>query len=257
MKITHVRTARALDEPARVAYEEAQQVMEKGLMGDEVGYMRWASNNALLVNIELNGCRLLAIYKPRLGERRLWDFPDGTLYKRETAAYLTSDALGWALVPPTFLRDGTRGVGSVQLFIDHDPAAHYFTLDRDRFALPLQRMAIFDAVINNTDRKGGHCLLDADERIWGIDHGLTFNPKVPLRTVIWEYAGLAIPPDILADLRRLRRRLGDAADAYTRGMVELLSPIEMQMLQRRVEQLLEMGVFPLPGRGRNEPWPPV
>ncbi len=257
MKVTHVHTARALDEPARVALDEALQVMEKGVMGAEVGLMRWSSNYTFLVNIELEGLRLMAIYKPRMGERPLWDFPDGTLCKRETAAYLTSKALGWGLAPPTFLRDGTRGIGSVQLFIDHNPEEHYFTLDRDRFARQLERIAIFDAIINNADRKGGHCLLDADERLWGIDHGLTFNASEKLRTVIWDYSGMPIPSEILADLRCLRRRLDDSDDAYTRAMAALLSRSEMRMLGWRVERLLELGVFPLPGEGRNEPWPAV
>lgn len=257
MKVTHVHTARALDEPARVAFDEALRVVEKGAMDDEVGLMRWGSNYTFLVKIELEGLRLMAIYKPRMGERPLWDFPDGTLCNRETAAYLTSKALGWALAPPTFLRDGTRGIGSVQLFINHNPEEHYFTLDRDRFRPQLERMAIFDAIINNADRKGGHCLLDEDERLWGIDHGLTFNASEKLRTVIWDYSGMPIPAAILADLRVLCGRLGDADDAYTRAMAELLSPIEMRMLEFRVDHLLAEGVFPRPGPGPNRPWPAV
>lgn len=257
MKVTHVRTARALDEPARVPFDEALQVVEKGGMDEEVGLMRWGSNYTFLVNIEYGGLRLMAIYKPRMGERPLWDFPDGTLCKRETAAYLTSKALGWGLAPPTFLRDGTRGIGSVQLFIDHNPEEHYFTLERDRYSRQLERMAIFDAIINNADRKGGHCLVDDDDHLWGIDHGLTFSASEKLRTVIWDYSGLPIPPDILADLRLFCGRLGDDGDAYTRRMGELLSPIEMRMLGFRVERLLAEGIFPLPGPGRNEPWPAV
>lgn len=257
MKRIRVHTARALDEPVIVALEEALQVMEKGVMDDEVGLMRWGSNYTFLVKVELEGRRLMAIYKPRMGERPLWDFPDGTLCNRETAAYLTSKALGWGLVPPTFLRDGTRGVGSVQLFIDHDPELHYFTFDRDRFTRQLERMAIFDAIVNNADRKGGHCLLDGDERLWGIDHGLTFNASEKLRTVIWDYSGLPIPPAILDDLRCLRRRLDDDDDAYTRGMAALLARAELGMLRRRVERLVALGLFPLPGPGRNQPWPAV
>ncbi|MDE2858449.1 MAG: SCO1664 family protein [Chloroflexota bacterium] len=257
MTVTHVRTARALDEPARVPFDEALQVMEQGVMDDEVGLMRWGSNYTFLVNIALESLRLMAIYKPRMGEVPLWDFPDGTLCNRETAAYLTSKALGWGLAPPTFLRDGTRGIGSVQLFIDHNPEEHYFTFDRHRFRPQLERMAIFDAIINNADRKGGHCLLDDDDHLWGIDHGLTFNASEKLRTVIWDYSGLPIPPDILADLRTLCGRLGDGGDAYTRAMAALLSRAEMRMLHWRVERLAELGVFPRPGPGRNEPWPPV
>ncbi len=257
MSVTRVHTARALDEPVCLPLDEARDIIEQGAMDEEVGLMRWGSNYTFLVNIIHADSRLLAIYKPRQGERPLWDFPDGTLCNRETAAYLTSKALGWSFVPPTFLRAGTRGIGSVQLFIDHDPEEHYFTLDRSRLARQLQRMAIFDAIVNNADRKGGHCLVDEDEHLWGIDHGLTFHPSDKLRTVIWDYAGWQIPPELLDDLARFGGRLEDEADEYQAGLAELLSPIELRMLQRRVEWLVEEGVFPLPGVGPNEPWPPV
>ena len=185
MKLKHVHTVRAIDEPLCIPLDEAIGVVEQGQMDDEVGLMRWGSNYTFLVNIEHQDARLLAIYKPRMGERPLWDFPDGTLCNRETASYLTSEALGWSMVPPTFLRDGTRGVGSVQLFIDHNPEEHYYTFDKLRVTHQLERMAIFDAIANNADRKGGHCILDDDQHLWGIDHGLTFNISEKLRTVIW------------------------------------------------------------------------
>ncbi len=257
MSVNRVHTARALDEPVCISMDEALSTIEQGVMDDEVGLMRWGSNYTFLVNIVRAGIRLMAIYKPRRGERPLWDFPDGTLCNRETAAYLTSKALGWSLVPPTFLRDGTRGIGSVQLFIDHNPDVHYYTFDKLQFTTQLERMAIFDAIANNADRKGGHCLVDEDQRLWGIDHGLTFNASEKLRTVIWDFSGRAIPPEILDDLRLFCARLHDAEDAYTRSMSELLSPIEMRMLRFRVEDLLENGVFPLPGPGPNRPWPAV
>ena len=257
MNVTRVRTARALDEPVCIPLEEAIEVLERGEMDEEVGLMRWGSNYTFLVNITRAGLRLMAIYKPRRGERPLWDFPDGTLCNRETAACLTSDALGWRLAPPTLLRDGTRGIGSVQLFIDHDPEEHYYSFDKARLLPQLERMAVFDAVANNADRKGGHCLVDADGRLWGIDHGLTFNASEKLRTVIWDFAGLPIPAAILADLRLLCGRLGDADDSYTRAMSALLSPIEMRMLEYRVDRLLGDGVFPRPGAGPNRPWPAV
>ncbi len=257
MSVTHVHTARALDEPVRVPLAEAQSIIEAGAMDEEVGLMRWGSNYTFLVNIVRDGIGLMAIYKPRRGERPLWDFPDGTLCNRETAAYLTSKALGWTLVPPTILRDGTRGVGSVQLFIDHDPEEHYYTFDKGRVLRQLQRMAVFDAIANNADRKGGHCLLDGDGRLWGIDHGLTFNASEKLRTVIWDFAGQPVPRAILDDLQLLCGRLHDAADGYSQEMRELLSPIEMRMLRHRVDELLADGVFPLPGAGPNRPWPAV
>ena len=257
MSDKRVHTASALDQPLCLPLAEAHRVIEKGEMDDEVGLMRWGSNYTFLVNIVHDDARLMAIYKPQGGERPLWDFPDGTLCKRETAAYLTSKALGWGIVPPTFLRDGTRGIGSVQLFIDHDPEMHYFTFDKLRMMRQLERMAIFDAIINNADRKGGHCLLDDDEHLWGIDHGLSFNTSGKLRTVIWDFAGQPIPPPILADLRCLLARLDDDADEYTASMVALLSRTEMRMLALRVERLVADGIFPLPGPGPNRPWPAV
>ena len=257
MSVTLVHTARALDEPVCIPLDEAIVVLEEGAMDEEVGLMRWGSNYTFLVNIVRNGIRLLAIYKPRRGERPLWDFPDGTLCNRETAAYLTSKVLRWNFVPPTLLRAGTRGLGSVQLFIDHDPEEHYYTFEAPGLLPQLERMAVFDTVANNADRKGGHCIVDEDGQLWGIDHGLTFNASEKLRTVIWDFAGLPIPEAILADLRLLCARLGDADDAYTRAMSELLSPIEMRMLEYRVDRLLADRLFPLPGAGPNRPWPAV
>ena len=234
MRVTRVHTARALDEPVCLALDEAADIIENGAMDDEVGLMRWGSNYTFLVNIERDGLRLLAIYKPRQGERPLWDFPDGTLCNREAAAYLTSKALGWSLVPPTVLRDGTRGSGSVQLFIDHDPEEHYYTFDKGSLWEQLERMAIFDAIANNADRKGGHCLVDGDAHLWGIDHGLTFNASEKLRTVIWDFAGMPIPPAILDDLHVFCGRLGDDDDAFARAMSALLSRVELRMLKLRV-----------------------
>ena len=257
MSVTRLHTARALDEPVSIPFDEALSIVEDGEMDDEVGLMRWGSNYTFLVNLVRDGTRLLAIYKPRKGERPLWDFPDGTLCNRETAAYLTSKALGWGIVPPTVLRDGTRGIGSVQLFIDHNPEEHYYTIDKGRVNTQLERMAIFDAIANNADRKGGHCLVDEDAQLWGIDHGLTFNASEKLRTVIWDYAGMPIPSAILDDLERFCVQLHDDGDAYTRAMRDLLSGIEMQMLRLRVERLLASGIFPLPGPGPNRPWPAV
>lgn len=257
MSDTHVYTARALDEPVCIPLEEAKAVLAHGDMDEEVGLMRWGSNYTFLVSLLRHDTRVLAIYKPRRGETPLWDFPDGTLCNRETAAYLTAKALGWNMVPPTLLRAGTRGIGSVQLFIDHDPEEHYFTFDKPELLPQLERMAVFDAITNNTDRKGGHCLVDKDGQLWGIDHGLTFNASEKLRTVIWDFAGMPIPPAILADVRVLCGRLGDEDDAYSRGMTELLSPIEMRMLEYRVDGLLNEPRFPQPGAGRNRPWPAV
>jgi hypothetical protein len=257
MKITHVHTAHALDDPVCIPLEDAIAIIEKGAINDEIGLMRWGSNYTFLVNAILDDTKLLAVYKPRQGERPLWDFDDGTLCNRETASYVISEALGWFIVPPTFLREGTRGIGSIQLFIDHDPEEHYFTFDKLRVGTQLERIAMFDAVINNADRKGGHCLLDGDEHIWGIDQGLTFNASYKLRTVIWDYAGKPIPQTILDDLQKLCSRLDNKTDEHIQKLSTLLSDTEMRMLKVRVERLISSQVYPLPGSGPNRPWPAV
>ena len=154
-----------------------------------VGRMRYSSNGTFLVQARADGVELPAIYKPRRGERPLWDFPDGTLCQREVASYEMSRALGWDIVPVTVLRDdGPLGVGALQRFVEHDPDEHYFTLlaeHEDRF----RQFAVFDVLVNNTDRKGGHCLHDLpNDLVLGIDHGLTFHPMWKLRTVIWDFA---------------------------------------------------------------------
>src|SRR5699024_10031305 len=152
-----------------------------------------------------------AIYKPELGERPLRDFEPG-LYRRERAAYLLSEALGWHIVPTTIIReDGPFGIGSLQLFIEHDPAEHFFTLMGQKPELhdQLRRLALFDLVINNADRKAGHVLYDSNGRLWGIDHGLCFAAPLKLRTVIWEFADESIEPGLLDDIADLVETLPD------------------------------------------------
>ena len=159
-----------------------------------VARMRYSSNATFLAEARVDGAEITAIYKPRRGERPLWDFPEGSLCDREVAAYEVSRALGWDIVPVTILRDGPYGEGAVQRFVDHDPAEHYFTLfddHVDRF----REFAAYDVLVNNTDRKGGHCLHDlANDVVVGIDHGLTFHAAWKLRTVIWEFAGEPLTP---------------------------------------------------------------
>ena len=169
-----------------------------------LGRMPWSSNATFLVEACLDGATARGIYKPHAGERPLWDFPDG-LYRREVAAHELSAALGWDVVPLTILRDDMpHGIGSLQQFVDADFEQHYFTLLDDETTHPqLRRMAVFDIVSNNTDRKGGHCLVDADGHIWGIDNGLSFHAEFKLRTVIWDFAGEPVAPELLADLERL------------------------------------------------------
>lgn len=197
----------------------------------------------------------LAVYKPRKGEAPLWDFPSGTLYKRERAAYLLSRALGWEFIPPTIVRNGPYGTGMVQLFIPNDARQHFFTL-RDEHEAEMRRIAVFDAIANNADRKGGHCLSGPDGRIWGIDHGLTFHESDKLRTVIWDYSGEQIEPVLLGDLQRLSTQL-NCESAVRAALKELLRGAEFDALRRRLERLIRKPQYPKPGLSRSVPWPPV
>lgn len=193
-----------------------------------------------------------AIYKPFRGEAPLWDYPEG-LYRRERATYLLSEALGWGIVPPTVLRDGPHGVGMVQLHIDHEPRTNYFTI-RDTRLDDLRRMALFDVIANNGDRKGGHCLVDADNQLWGIDHGLTFHHQGKLRTVIWDFVGEPLPGTLLPDLETLAAKLA-RVDPSVAELLDLLRKDERRALCNRVEQLLRNRTFPAPTSGRPVPWP--
>ncbi len=164
-----------------------------------LGMIRGSSNSALLVEVCHEDRSVWAVYKPREGERPLIDFAPG-LHRREHAAYLLSEALGWGLVPPTVVReDGPFGVGSLQLFVQHDPLAHYFTLydEVPESHDALRRIALFDVVANNADRKGGHVLHGVDGRVWGIDHGLCFAAGYKLRTVVWDFGGDPVPEVLL------------------------------------------------------------
>ena len=219
------------------------------------GRLPWSSNYSFLISVRDEDLECLAVYKPQRGERPLWDFADGTLCLREYAAFVLSQALGWALVPPTVLREGPYGLGSLQFFVDADPDLNFFNL-RDAYPAEFQRVALFDVLTNNADRKGGHCLRDQQDRIWCIDHGLTFNAQHKLRTVIWDYAGQPIPLNLLDDLRAFKKQLTNPQDV--RQVLErLLSPREVESLERRLDELIAAGCFPQPGPGRSVPWPLV
>lgn len=241
---------------AAVSVERVIQLLTQGQLEVE-GLMPDSSNYTFLTRVDDDELSGLAIYKPRRGERPLWDFPRGTLCHRETAAYLVSQALGWAVVPPTVLRDGPEyGIGSVQLFIDADPEAHYFTLrgsDDEAF----QRIAAFDIITNNADRKGGHILKDREGRLWGIDHGITFHAEPKLRTVIWEYAGQPIPQTLIDDIQQLCGELEDRDAALTSTLLELLDRVEFDALRRRIDRMLRRPRYPEPTGGRSMPWPPI
>ncbi len=219
------------------------------------GLLPWSSNYVFLAVVQTNGFSCRAAYKPQRGERPLWDFPEGTLCHRETAAYLMSKALGWDFVPPTVLRDGPHGLGSFQWFVPADPEANYFTL-RETYPDEFQRVALFDILINNADRKAGHCLLGFDGRIWLIDHGICFHTQPKLRTVIWDYVGEVIPDGLRVDLDRFREQLRPRS-RLTATLAPLLSAAEIAALRQRTEQLLTHERFPPPAPGRPYPWPLV
>ena len=225
---------------ARLAEEEIE------LIGGIVG----SSNETFLVRLGDPSALTHAVYKPELGERPLGDFPPG-LHRRERAAYLVSRHLGWDLVPPTVLRaDGPFGEGSLQLFIHHDPVEHYFTLyvDRPESHEQLRRMAAFDIVTNNADRKGGHVLRSGDGRIWGIDNGLCFSSDLKLRTVIWDFAGHELDEALIEDLWRL-------IDEVPSEVAGLLEPGEVEALQGRARWLAAVGELPEDASGMMIPWP--
>ncbi len=216
----------------------------------------WGSNYTFLARLDAGAQgEGLAVYKPRRGEAPLWDFPDGTLYLREYGAYLLSRALGWHFIPPTVIRDGPHGIGTMQLFVPSVKGATYFTFHEERVA-DMQRMAAFDAFTNNADRKAGHCLLGLDGRVWGIDHGLCFNVDYKLRTVIWDFRSTPIPADLLQDMSRLLDDL-EKSGPVGAELGGLIAGPEMDMLCRRLHALLEEKVFPEPGVRRSVPWPPV
>lgn len=226
---------------------------------EERGLLPYSSNYSFLVTLRDDEMELPGVYKPRRGENPLWDFPTGTLCRRETAAYAISAALGWNLVPPTVLREGTRGLGSVQFFIECDPDVHYFSRQEDaRYAPALRQLSLFDYLVNNADRKAGHCLFGADQRMWAIDHGICFHSEYKLRTVIWEYSGQPITDDLRADLTALQDALAAPASPLNATLDDLLSRPERSALCTRLERLLAVGCHPSPPpHQRNYPWPPI
>jgi len=217
----------------------------------------YSSNYVYLAQLCADVRQFAAVYKPGQGESPLWDFPEGALYRHEAAAYELANLVGWPFVPPTVVRDGPHGVGSVQVFIPHDPEQHFFQQRENPELIPqLQRICVFDVIANNADRKGGHCLLDSSNHIWGIDHGLCFHPQYKLRSVIWDWAGEAIPEDILADVEDAGLSLaGEGEEATT--LLGLLHEHESAPIIHRIERLLREKKFPLPGQSRHYPWPLV
>jgi uncharacterized repeat protein (TIGR03843 family) len=255
------------NDSAAVADEGAVDVLRDGAMSID-GRMPWSSNATFLVTLSFEsdesadealaaGRAVKAIYKPHKGERPLWDFPSG-LYQREVAMYELAAFLGWDVIPRTVRRDGDFGVGSVQLFVDADFDQHYFTLmeamDTRKALLPsLRTLATLDLLANNADRKSGHVLVDGNDGIWGIDHGLCFHEEFKLRTVMWDFAGDRIPKLLSADIARL----ADATPGSLGPLDELLDDEEIRVLIERAQKLVRKPTFPAPHSDYAYPWPMV
>lgn len=216
-----------------------------------LGLIPYASNATLLSRVRLGDDEVLAVYKPRRGERPLWDFPDGTLYLREFAAWVVDQALGWDLVPPTVVRDGPAGIGAAQLWVEENEEADVHDL-LETHPDELARIAVFDVITNNADRKGGHLVVDAAGKLWSVDHGICFASEPKLRTIIWAFEGESIGAASLRDLERL---LG-SVETFS-ALERLLSGSEIAALRSRIEALLRTKRYPSPAPGqRHVPWPP-
>lgn len=213
--------------------------------------MPYSSNATFLVSITLQDKTIKAIYKPMRGEKPLWDFAPG-LHRREVAAYRLSEAMGLNCVPPTVLRDGLNGEGSVQLLIEANPDEHYFTLFEQRQDLhdQFRAMCALDIVANNTDRKSGHVLVDKDQHVWGIDHGLCFAEDFKIRTVIWEFGGEVLPESI-------RQAVEPLITNVPLEVATLLTAQEVMAISERAKWLFDGAQFPVDPSGRHYPWPLV
>ena len=239
-------------EQVELGAEEALDLLRTGTLSVE-GRLVDASNTTLYCALTRDELTTACVYKPVRGERPLWDFPDGTLAEREAAAYVVSAALGWNVVPPTVLRDGPFGEGMVQLWIDGDETVDLTVLVREDIA-PLRRMAVFDAVINNADRKGGHLIPMPDGHVYGVDHGVSFHQQDKLRTLLWGWAGEPLTDEAVDALSALRAELeGSLGEA----LGALLTRREVAAVNRRVDRLLTTRRHPEPsGDWPAVPWPP-
>ena len=215
------------------------------------GQFTFGSNYTFLVSVQHEGRDYSAVYKPLRGEQPLWDFPENSLAGREVAAYLVSEHLGLHIVPFTTLRaDGPFGAGSLQQFIEYDPEYHYFSFSEEDRRL-LKPVVLFDLLCNNADRKGSHVFFEQDtHHLYAIDHGICFHEENKLRTVLWDFSGQAIPPDLLAPLSGIKKLL-PSLEPY-------LTPRELSALCSRAESIVKKGIFPRQPRDRRAmPWPPL
>lgn len=221
------------------------------------GEFVWGSNYTFLTQVTYNESTFPAVYKPARGTRPLWDFPPESLPRREVAAFLVSEALGWHFVPPTtFRQDGPFGAGSLQLFIEHDPDYHYFNFeDNDRQRL--RPVVLFDIIVNNADRKGSHVLVDQDNHMWLIDHGISFHRDDKLRTVIWDFAGETFPEDLCQSLNRFEAQM-ESESEFLEQLSLCLSAREINALADRARRLMATRRYPNPHPNRRPyPWPPI
>lgn len=242
--------------------EQPPDILEAALRQGELeltGRFTFGSNYTFLVTVHYEGQEIPAVYKPSRGEQPLWDFPESTLAAREVAAYVVSQALGFNFVPLTVLRDDipTYGAGSLQQFIDHDPDYHYFSFSpEDKMRLP--PVVLFDFLVNNADRKGSHILIEKETgKLWAIDHGLCFHEEDKLRTVLWDFAGEAIPGKLLSCAAALPAML-ESETQLRAALQPYLAPGEIAALAQRAERLVAEGMFPSPPRDRRAfPYPPI
>jgi uncharacterized repeat protein (TIGR03843 family) len=240
-----------------------------------------ASNLTFFGEVTLDGAALRCIYKPIAGERPLWDFPDGTLAAREVAAYVVSEALGWNVVPLTVLREGPAGFGMVQVWCDADerqdpvdivpvdqlPEGYLHVLDAidgdgtpvalvHEDTAPLRRMAVFDAIVNNADRKGGHVLAMSDGHRYGVDHGVSFHVDNKLRTVLWGWADAPLHPEDESTLTEFADAVTTSGSEVVDGLERLLEPHEIEAFRSRLQSLLRAKKMPTPsGEWPAIPWP--
>ncbi len=228
--------------------QDTLELLQEGEI-DSLELSPYGSNYTFFVRVRNGSGECRAIYKPRDGEIPLWDFPRGTLYKREYTAYLLSQILGWDFIPLTVIRDGPYGVGSLQLFVEHNPRVNYLVI-RESNRDDLRAVACFDLVANNADRKPTHCIQGPDGKIWGIDHGLTFHSVTKIRTVIWDFEGEPIADNLVSDLSAFREDL-KRPKGRVRKLVRLLEKEEVAALVQRIGWVLEVREYPGLGRRRR------
>ena len=246
-------------DPSQLSFEETEEVLLGAPAIELLGVLPNSSNYTFLARLETPGVargEALAVYKPAQGETPLWDFPNGSLHRREVAAYRLARFLGWPLIPPTVTRkQAPMGIGSLQLFIRAESGRAFFQV-RDKSPEELVPVALFDVLTNNADRKAGHHLRDGSGRLWVIDHGLTFHVDPKLRTIIWDFAGEPLPRPYRKALERAAAAL--ESGELPRSLKGLITAREVELLRRRVDGVLDRAWrFPSPTSGWSVPWPPI